>query len=64
MSESEEIERFQLILENLEDLGNILDILHCEVSELKKTLQKIDSKLSKLEGGESNPPTSPHPMFG
>lgn len=63
MVESGEVERYQKILEALEDLENILDILHCEVSALKKTVNNIESAIGEIQG-TSTGSTSSNPMFG
>mgnify|MGYP005830246893 CR=1 FL=1 len=63
MVEEEEVSRYQMILENLEALADILDILHVEVSALKETVHKIENKLDKLQNiGKDTSPS--HPMFG
>ena len=64
MVEKEEVLKYQAILENLEDLANILDILHAEVSALKETIHNIENKIDKLQSTGKDSSSSSHPMFG
>lgn len=63
MGESEEIERYKQILENLEDLAQILDILHTEVSTLKESVIEIKDIVTVIQKNNSDSP-SINPMFG
>ena len=63
MVDKTEVDKYQLILDNIEDLAKVIDILHTEVSSLKENIILLGEEIKKAQKNPQNN-GSHSPMFG